>query len=267
MDPNYAQAWALLAMAYRSLHEYGKDADDGMVAAERALALDPNLVEAHAVKAYILTNAGNTDGAAEEVAIALKLDPESYEANRAAARLNYRLHQFSEAILSYEKAASLVEGDVNSSCMALCSYEAMGDKEGTRRAAETLLKRADAVLAKDSGNVGVIAYSAMALGALGDGERAKARMRRAMMIDPDNFSMRYNFTCALCKYIKDKNAALTMLEPVCATVTDAFLSYVKADPDLDLLHDDPRYQAMIAAAEARLAGAKESAVPESEQPA
>jgi adenylate cyclase len=267
IDPNYAQAWALMAMAYRSLHEYGKDAEDGMVAAGKALALDPNLVEAHAVKAYILTNAGDTEGAASEVAMALKLDPESYEANRAAARLNYRLHQFGEAIRSYEKAASLVEGDVNSSCMALCSYEALGDKEGTRRAAETLLKRADAVLTKDSSNVGVIAYSAMALGALGDGERAKARMRRAMMIDPENFSMRYNFACVLCKYIKDSDAALAMLKPVCATVTDSFLSYIKADPDLVLLHDDPRYQAMIAAAEARLAASKDPDAPAVEAPA
>jgi len=58
LDPHYAQAWAMMAMAYRSLREYGKEIDDGMVAAEKALALDPNLVEAHAVKAYILTNAG-----------------------------------------------------------------------------------------------------------------------------------------------------------------------------------------------------------------
>jgi hypothetical protein len=35
--------------------------------------------------------------------------------------------------------------------------------------------------------------------------------------------------------------------------TDTFLPYAKADPDLNLLHDDPRYQTMVAAAEARLA--------------
>jgi len=33
------------------------------------------------------------------------------------------------------------------------------------------------------------------------------------------------------------------------------LPYAKADPDLDLLRDDPRYAAMVVAAEARLAAA------------
>ncbi|MGN6790036.1 MAG: TIR domain-containing protein [Rhodanobacteraceae bacterium] len=260
IDPTYARAWALMAMAYRSLREYGKHIEDGMAAAEKALALDPDLVEAHAVKAYILTNAGDTDGAAAEVAIALKLDPESYEANRAAGRLNYRLHKFRDAIRYYEKASSLMEADVNSSLLTLSSYKALDDKAAIRRAAEALLKRADAALAKDSSNAGIMAYSATALGALGEGERAKARMRRAMMIDPDNANMRYNFACMLCTDLRDKDAALKMLEPVFAGITDAFLPYAKADPDLTLLHDHPRYQAMVAAAEARLAEAK-AAVP------
>jgi len=46
-----------------------------------------------------------------------------------------------------------------------------------------------------------------------------------------------------------------MLGPVFETITDTFLEYAKADPDLELLHDDPRCKAMVAAAEARLAKA------------
>ena len=47
-----------------------------------------------------------------------------------------------------------------------------------------------------------------------------------------------------------------MLGRVFETITDTFLPYAKADPDLDLLRDDPRYAAMVAAAEARLVAAK-----------
>jgi len=56
--------------------------------------------------------------------------------------------------------------------------------------------------------------------------------------------------------LKDKDAALDVLGQVFDTITDNFLPYVKGDPDLELLRDDPRYQAMIAAAEARLAAAR-----------
>jgi len=80
------------------------------------------------------------------------------------------------------------------------------------------------------------------------------------MIDPSNWNMRYNFACSLSVYLKDKEAALEILGPLFETISDSFLPYAKADPDLALLRDDPRYQAMSAAAEARLAETK-TAVP------
>ena len=267
IDPKYAQAWALLAMACRNLRELGVESNDGMTAAEKALALDPDLAEAHAVKAYILQMKGDTDAAAAEVGIALHLDPESYEANRTAGRLSYQMHRFQDAALRFEKAVSLMDSDVNSAMLLVSTYRAMNDVAGVRHAAEVASRRADAILARDQNNSGVMAYSAVALGALGDGERAKARMARALLIDPDNFDMRYNFACALTAFLNDKPAALEMLEPLFATITVPLLRYLKDDPDFDPLRGDPRYQAMVAAAEARLAATQASAAPESEQPA
>ena len=258
IDPNYAQAWALLAMGYKSLRVLEVRSDDGMAAAERALALAPDLAEAHAVKAQILLLAGDADAAADEVAIALRLDPESYEVNRAAGRLDYQRHRYEDAIRFYEKAISLMDADLNSASMLVSCYTATGNVAGMRTAAQMALKRAEAILARDQNNSGVIGYSAYALAALGEGERAKPRMNRALLIDPDNFNMRYNFACAISVYLKDKDAALEMLGPVFETMTEAFLPYAKGDPDFDFLRDDPRYQAMVAAAEARLAASVEA---------
>ncbi|MGH8378354.1 MAG: TIR domain-containing protein, partial [Gammaproteobacteria bacterium] len=214
IDPNYAQAWALMAMGYRNLRILELQSEDGMDAAERALSLNPDLAEAHAVKAYILLLRGDTDAAAAGVAAALQLDPESNEANRTAGRLHYQLHRYQEAIRFYEKAAGLMEADQNSANMLISCYTAVGDTAGTRRAAELSLKRAEAILSRDQHNAGVLAYSAYALAALGEGERAKARMNRALLIEPGNFNVRYNFACALCVYAKDKDSALEMLGPV-----------------------------------------------------
>ena len=267
IDPRYAQAWALMAVGYRNLREIGVETDDGMAAAEKALALDPDLAEAHAVKAYIVQMKGAMDEALAEVGTALKLDPESYEANRTAGRLNYQLHRFEEAARFFEKALGLMESDVNTAMTLVSTYRVIGDKVGMRRAAEMASKRADAVLALDRNNATVMAYSANALGALGEAERAKARMNRALLIDPDNLDMRYNFACALNAYLDDKQAALDMLEPLFAGITAYLLRYLKVDPDFESMHDDPRYQAMVTAAEARLAAAKQPAASESKQPA
>ena len=254
IDPRYARAWALTAIGHAKLRTaQGGNSRDGMIAVERALALDPSLAEAHAVKAQILLQEGNADAAAEEVATALALDPESYEVNRSAARLNYQLHHHQDAIRFYEKATLLMEADINSAAMLSSCYTALGDVAGTRRAAQEALERAERVLAGEPNNSLVTAYSAYALAALGEGERARARMNRALLIDPDNFGMRYNFACAISVYLQDKEAALEMLGPLFETVTDAFLPYAKADPDLKFLHEDPRFQAMVAAAEMRLA--------------
>ncbi|MDE2273967.1 MAG: hypothetical protein KGL00_07175 [Gammaproteobacteria bacterium] len=262
IDPHYAQAWALLAIAYRSLRDVeGGRPDDGMAAAERALTLDPKLAEAHAVKSHILLSGGDTEAAAAEVAIALELDPESYEVNRAAGRLNYQLHRYTDAIQFYEKAASLMEVEANSVFMLISCYTAAEKPAEAIDAAQRTLKRTETILARDANNAGIITYSAYALATLGEGERAKARMSRARLIDPGNFNMRYNFACALSVKLRDKDAALEMLGEVFERITEAFLPYAKADPDFEFLRDDPRYQAMVAAAEARLAAAKTSATP------
>ena len=157
------------------------------------------------------------------------------------------------AIRFYEKAAGLMEADLNSPSLLISCYMALGDVAGMRRSAQRTLKRAEVILAHDQNNSMVARYSAYALAALGEGERAKARMERALLIDPANWNMRYNFACALMVYLKDKEASLGMLGPVFDTITDTFLPYAKADPDLDLLRDDPRYRTMLEAAEARLA--------------
>jgi adenylate cyclase len=63
LDPDYAQAWALMGLAQASLRHGFADADvedDGSAAAERALALDANIAEAHLPRAWrlVMANAG-----------------------------------------------------------------------------------------------------------------------------------------------------------------------------------------------------------------
>jgi adenylate cyclase len=83
-------------------------------------------------------------------------------------------------------------------------------------------------------------FGVSALGVLGEGERTKEWIDRALLIDPDNLTMRYNFACTLATHLKDASAALEMLGDVLAKATPEFLAYVKLDPDLDPIREDPR---------------------------
>jgi len=256
IDPGYSRAWALMAIGQMNLH-FVSDArvDDGLASAERALALDANLAEAHAVKAGILAQQGRHDEAAAEIDVALRLDPESYEVNRAAAYLRYSQRRLDEAIRYYEKSMTLMETDLNSCAMLQSCYTAVGNSQAARRVAKIALSRCEKTLAQDPNNGSAMAYGALALSALGEGERAKDWINRALLIDPDNMNARYNFACTLTTYLKDFDSALELLGPFFETVATGFLDHAKADPDLDPLREDPRFKAMVAAAETRLAAA------------
>ena len=258
IDPNYADPWALIALAEVLLRsDVGRQGGDGgLAAAERALALNPDLAEAHAVKARILSEENRIDEARREIDIALRLDSESYQVNRNAGLLKFRQKQIEEAAAYWEKAVTLEEGDFGSAGMLVTIYTALGKHEAAQRAAQISLERCEKVLARDSNNGAALGHSAVALAVLGQRDRAQERMEYALLIDPENLTMRYNFVCTLANYLKDKDAALEMLGPAFEQMGLGLINHAKADPDLDGIRDDPRFKEMLAAAERRLSAQK-----------
>jgi adenylate cyclase len=255
IDPNYADAWALIALAEVLLRANvgRKGGDAGLAAAERALALNPDLAEAHAVKARILSEENRIDEGAREIDIALRLDSESYQVNRNAALLRFRQKQIEDSAAHWEKALTLEQDDFGSAGMLITVYTALGKPEAAQRAAKISLERCEKVLARDSNNAAALGHSAVALAILGQRARAKEWMERALLVDPDNVTMRYNFVCALANYLHDKDAALEMLGPTFEQMGGlGLINHAKVDPDLDRIRDDPRFKEMLAAAERRL---------------
>ena len=254
IDPGYAQAWALMASAQDGLHRiFGRPGDGGQAALDRALALNPDLPEARSLRAAMLSTAGRHDEAGAEIAVALQLDPESYEVNRRAGHISYVQGRLAEAVPYFEKAATLIETDLNSPGMLVSCYTALADVENVRRVAGIALTRAEKAVGQDHSNVTAVGLGVLALAALGESERAKDWMSRALLIDPDNLGMRYDFACALATSMGDPDAALDMLGAVLARDQGPKLNIAKTDPDFDGLRSDPRFVAMIAAAGARLA--------------
>jgi len=254
IDPNYARPWALMAGAQISLRFHlGREGDDGLAAAERALAIDGNLAEAHSAKARVLMQNARFDDALREIEIALNLDPESYDVNSAAGRWNYLMRRFDSAIPYFEKATTIMETDYISSGILVSCFKAIGDAEGARKAAQRTLTRTEKIVALEPDNGSAMGYAVGALAALGEAERAKEWAERALLLDPDNLNLRYNFACTLVLELHEFEAALNLLEPAFEKLRIEAVNWAKTDPDLDLIRDNPRFKSMLAAAEARLA--------------
>jgi adenylate cyclase len=253
LDQDYSRAWALLATAQRMRLYATGDGDNGAIAASRALALDANLAEAHAAKCGILAASGDYAAAEAELAIAMSLDPESIDVHREAARLCFHQRRFEDAIRHWERISTLMEADYVTGALMITCHTALGDMDAVRRVAERTIARAEKVVATEPDNGAAMASMVTCLIALGEIERAREWARRAMLIDPDNMSMRYNLACDAVISFKDFDLALELLGPVCATMGKERLEWLRSDPDFDSIRGDERFVAMIRAGEQRLA--------------
>ena len=253
IDPEYAEAWALMALAQSQLRLWHARDVDALPAAERALSINPNLAEARCVKAHALEEQGKEEEAIAEVETALRLDPDSWEANREAARLLFRQGRSRDAIPFFEKAAAVMDTDWHNPVMLISCYQGTGDVEQSKRIARIAIDRVEKAIARDPSNAPALAAGVSALAVLGEDDRARDWIDRALLLAPDDIMMRYNLACALIGDLKDHDRAIEVIAPYFeGVVSPTQIKHVDADPDLNPIRDDPRLKKMLAAAKQRL---------------
>jgi serine/threonine protein kinase/tetratricopeptide (TPR) repeat protein len=106
LDPDYALAHAKLAVAYARL--YVSRADPGAIDlargnSERALSVDPHLVEGHLARADVLQDTGDEQGALAQIAKALELDPSNPQALLQRAQVYSDQERWLDAENAYRK--------------------------------------------------------------------------------------------------------------------------------------------------------------------
>jgi adenylate cyclase len=250
LDPGYASAWALLALGQVAARYMDGEGESGLAAVERALALDPGLAEAYAVKARIFSDAGLHAQARDEVATALRLDPESWRVNYTAALVFYADRRLAEATRHFEKAAALEEVDFISPTYLITCHGLTGDHAAALHAAELALAHAEKVLAHDRNNGFAMAVAGDALAVLGHTQRAREWIERALLLS-DNFVVRNQIAGTVAEIFREPEAAVDLLAPAVAKMSPNYLDLVRASPRFDSIRDHPRFKAMMAEAEGR----------------
>lgn len=247
IDPYYAQAWALLAIAQSNLrYAFGRDVDDGFVAAHTALSIDPTVAEAHCAIARRYEEQGRHSEAEAEIEKALRLAPDSWEVNKEAAHIRRLSGDVESATRHLEKAVEMMDNDFQAWASLATFYQARGEHEKVREAAGKMASSAEKALQEDPSNGSALGIVAGAYAILGEVERAREAIDRAMLIDPDNLRMKYNFACVLATYVGDKDEAISLLDSALCMSSVMILKVVETDPDFDCLRDDPRFKKILA---------------------
>jgi adenylate cyclase len=261
-DADYAEAWALMALAQAELrYWHGRD-EDPLPAAERALQINRRLAEPHCVMVRVLEQQNRHEEADKELAEALRLGPDSWEVNRETARLMFRRDRMSDAIRYFEKASQLMDSDFHSCLMLQTCYLGVDNEPAALESARRTLERAEVALAKDPTNGAALAAGASSLIMIGEVDRAKDWLQRALLLDPENLMVRYNVACSLTFRNSDLEGALDLLAPYFEGIdSPGQIRHAEIDPDMDSLRDDPRFKTMLASAKQRLGMVEQMANP------
>ena len=247
LDPAYARAYAGIAdcdsFLFLHYHE-GVQIDQILATSARALELDDKLAEAHASRALAYSLTARYDEAMQEFDRAIALDPNSFEAHYFFGRACFAQGQLPRARELFERAASLKPDDYEATGMLRMIYRSQADDAMVERLSRRLVEVAEQELARHPENPRPAYLGAGSLALLGEIERARDWLDRAISIDPDDVLTQYNAACVY-SLMGDADAAFDMLEKLLPRANHETKSWVRYDSDFDGIRALPRYQRVV----------------------
>ncbi len=272
LDPNYAHAWAGIALLHRDLSNSEVGAHEhyqkSMYAIKKALAIDPNIADAYSALCHC-KNRYEYDAAGAEAACrrAIELDPVSPQARKTYSNFLYSRGRFEESIVEIQVAMEIQPVSYrNQQVYALALYYARQyeasekqfirllelspnrgfiygwlsevlEAQGRHPEAFTYLVDKLALEKVDGETIGRFnnAYASSGWhGVLLE----RIRTPKALLI-PDSFQL-------ACLYAKvgDKDRAFEYLESA-YQARSFWIAVLEVTPQLDGLRDDPRYAELV----------------------
>jgi adenylate cyclase len=247
LDPLYARAYAGMAdcdSRLYSQHGVRTSVDEILATAGKALAIDPNLAEAHAALGYALMIADRPAEVAPAFERALAIDPNCYEANQLYGQFCVTQGDFKRAAQYYLRAMEIKPDDYASPLILQNVFQSLGRQDEREKYARLGLKRAEEALRLHPEESKPAQLGAIALAALGEGDRAKEWLARGLAISPDDNTARYNAACTY-SLLGESDKAIDLLETYLLEVGTDAKQWLKNDADLDPLHCHPRYRKLL----------------------
>jgi adenylate cyclase len=247
IDPLYARAYAGIADcdSFLRLHYGVKVSIEGILAmGAKALELKSGLAEAHASRGLAYSLLGQYPQAMHEFDEAIAVDPNLFEAHYFCARACFTQGKLEDAANHYQRAADINPDDCQSLLVLVGVFRSLGRTQDMISAAREGVARAERELALHPENPRPAHLGAVALAELGELDRARDWAARAITIDPDDVLTQYNGAC-FYSLVGDHDRAIDLLLAVLPRVDRQTKEWVKYDSDLNPLRTNPRFAKVL----------------------
>lgn len=250
LDPGYARAYAGIALCETRLRaHYNVDISLETIldTAGKALAIDPDLAEAHAARGFALSVGGRRAEAEEALQRALGLDPNCHEANRHYAEFCVTDGRFELAASYFLRALEIKPTDYGAAVMLVNVFRSLGQEDEARRYARIGVEKCEEELRVHPENANVACLGATVLAYLGKKDAALDWLARSLETDPGDTNIQYNAACTYA-LLGEGARAMDVLEAWLPLVGTEMRLWFLNDSDFDPIRTEPRYAALAALA-------------------
>ncbi len=249
VDPRYASAYAGLSESYAYLFLYFERnkilLDKAIEASLKAMMYDATLSEAYAALALAQYNGNSLAEATTAGEKAVELGPNNFTGIWILGRIYHSTDRDEEAVELYKRVIEL-NPDFYSAYMDLCgSYEKLGYKEKLDEMLKTSAEAYPRYLAQHPDDARAYIFFATVLVQLGRIDEGKIQSAKALELSPDDALMQYNGACFYAR-LNEKKLALEFLQKAIHTGWENY-EWMKRDPDLDSIRNEPEYLRLIEA--------------------
>jgi serine/threonine protein kinase/Tfp pilus assembly protein PilF len=247
LDPGYALAYAALSLCYSEL--YGRfDAREYNLrqaesASSKALALQPDLAEAHLARGMAVSLSKRFDEARAEFERAIQLDPKSFDALIWFGRNELSHGLYEHAIELFDRAAKVQPDDYLPGKFIAQALRSLGREEECLEVCRRHIVLVERYLDLHPEDSRALMTAAALYATIGDPGHATEFASRAMAVDPDDPRMLYNAACMLACSNKIPEALDALERAVANGWGDK--SWLEHDSDLDPLRKEPRYIELV----------------------
>jgi serine/threonine protein kinase/Tfp pilus assembly protein PilF len=252
LDPQFALAYAGVANICGLIHEFREQSpkwiEKGLAACDRAFALDPNLAEVAAARARVFYAERKYEEAIRYAQIAIDRKADCEHAYNTLGRAYFASGRFENVAALAERALEANGDDYNTYLPFRNAFARLGRVKDMESVRERLLNVLRHQLEQVPEDVRARILMACLLAESGEVEETERHLQMAIALRPNDTNVLYN---AACTYgvLKKKQEALDTLKKAIACGYGN-LEWIKQDPDLLILRDDPEFQNLVSRGQA-----------------